>query len=264
MHGWMDVGASFQFMVDAGLADRTMTALDWRGFGLSSPTASDNYWFPDYVADLDFLLDALSPDQQVDLVGHSMGGNIAMLYAGVRPARVRRLVNLEGFGMKAVPPSEAPARYAQWIDELKAHERGDLGLRPYESLDAVAARLMKTNPRLPHAKALWLAQHWARQEPDGRWTLLGDPRHKLVNPQIYRVEEVLEVWKRIQAPMLSVRAGDDTLGRKVGAAYTYDQYLDRLKVLPAAPTHATVPDSGHMVHHDQPEVLARLIEQFLA
>jgi pimeloyl-ACP methyl ester carboxylesterase len=64
--------------------------------------------FADYLADLDQLLDHYAPGEAVDLVGHSMGGNVAMMYAGVRPARIRRLVNLEGFGMPATRPARRP------------------------------------------------------------------------------------------------------------------------------------------------------------
>ena len=95
VHGWMDVGASFQFLVDAlaeqGGAPRVVYAPDWRGFGLTAAGGGDSYWFPDYLADLDALLDALAPAGAVDLLGHSMGGNVVMVYAGLRPHRVRRL-----------------------------------------------------------------------------------------------------------------------------------------------------------------------------
>ena len=136
LHGWMDVAASYQFMVDAFsqafAAGRTIVAPDWRGFGLTrhqfAASAPDHYVFADYLADLDFLLDHFEPGQAVDLVGHSMGGNIAMLYAGVRPERIRKLVNLEGFGMPASRPSQAPGRYAKWMDELKSLQRGDITL----------------------------------------------------------------------------------------------------------------------------------------
>jgi pimeloyl-ACP methyl ester carboxylesterase len=114
LHGWMDVGASFQFVVDA-LAEaegfeRLVWAPDWRGFGRTETPPVDSYWFPDYLADLDALLDRLQPTGAVDLLGHSMGGNIAMTYAGVRAPRVRRLVNLEGFGMPETQPEQAPRR----------------------------------------------------------------------------------------------------------------------------------------------------------
>src|SRR5215212_5588096 len=83
VHGWMDVAASYQFVVDAFAQDRYVIAPDWRGYGLTEVPHADNYWFPDYLADLDFLLDRYAGENPVDLVGHSMGGNIAMLYAGV-------------------------------------------------------------------------------------------------------------------------------------------------------------------------------------
>ncbi|MCD6078136.1 MAG: hydrolase-like protein, partial [Ramlibacter sp.] len=107
VHGWMDVAASYQFVVDAFAQDRYVIAPDWRGYGLTKVPHTDNYWFPDYLADLDFLLDHYAADAQVDLVGHSMGGNIAVLYAGARPERIRKLVNLEGFGMPATRPAQA-------------------------------------------------------------------------------------------------------------------------------------------------------------
>src|SRR5580658_808948 len=96
LHGWLDCGETFQFLVDALERDWPLAALDWRGFGRSG-WAGDGYWFPDYLADLDGLLALLSPSRPARLVGHSMGGNVASLYAGVRPERVRSVVNLEGF-----------------------------------------------------------------------------------------------------------------------------------------------------------------------
>jgi pimeloyl-ACP methyl ester carboxylesterase len=111
VHGWMDVSASWQFMVDALKTDRWIIAPDWRGFGLtrSGDPAPDSYWFPDYLADLDALLDHFAGEQPVDLVGHSMGGNVAMMFAGGRPQRIRRLVNLEGFGLPATRPAQCCA-----------------------------------------------------------------------------------------------------------------------------------------------------------
>ena len=177
LHGWMDVSASYQFMVDALAQDHYVIAPDWRGYGLTGSAGVDSYWFPDYLADLDFLLDHYSATAPVNLVGHSMGGNVAMLYAGIRPERIRRLVNLEGFGMPATQPVQAPQRYARWMDELKSLHRGELALKPYANADGVARRLMRTNRRLAADKAAWLARHWGRPEADGQWRILGDAAH---------------------------------------------------------------------------------------
>ena len=262
VHGWMDVGASWQFVVDALQDDHYVIAPDWRGYGLTESPPTDNFWFPDYLADLDFLLDHYSPNVPVNLVGHSMGGNIAMMYGGSRPARIRRLVNLEGFGMAATRPSQAPGRYAVWMDELKAFHRGELELKRYDSADGVAQRLMKTNRRLGQDKADWLARHWANQECDGKWRILGDPAHKIVNSSLYRVDEALEIYKAISAPTLSVEASDNRLEQWWKGEYRLTEYRERLKSVPAV-VQALVTDAGHMLHHDQPEQVARLVENFL-
>jgi len=265
-HGWMDVAASWQFMVDAlseaFVQDRQIIAFDWRGFGLTETPATDSYWFPDYLGDLDALLEVISPDCPIDLVGHSMGGNVVMMYAGVRPTRIRKLVNLEGFGMAATRPAQAPTRLTQWLDELRQHHEGAIDLKTYPDVAAVAARLMKTNPRLPQDKAEWLAQHWARPDADGQWRILGDAAHKIVNPYLYRVEEALEIYKRISAPVLAVEAADDSLGSWWKGKYTLQEYHQRLQSVPHHQV-ACVEDAGHMLHHDQPQALAELLQAFL-
>lgn len=262
-HGWMDVAASFQFVVDALEHERFVLALDWRGFGLTEWPRGDCYWFPDYLGDLDALLGApelgLGPDARVDLLGHSMGANVAMLYAGVRPQRIRRLINLEGFGMPGHPPDAAPRRFAQWLDELREPAR----LRTYASIDAVAERLVANNPRLPAAKAMWLAQHWSRRRDDGSHEILGDPAHKRVNPILSRPDEVLACWRAIEAPVLWVEGDDSEVLRRWGARYTREEFEARLGVVARLERHVLSP-AGHMLHHDQPEALARVIEAFLS
>ncbi|MGE0497950.1 MAG: alpha/beta fold hydrolase [Ramlibacter sp.] len=263
VHGWMDVAASYQFVVDAFEAERWVIAPDWRGYGETQSPDADNYWFPDYLADLDFLIDHYSPDAAVDLVGHSMGGNVAMMYAGARPARIRRLVNLEGFGMPQTRPAQAPGRYAKWMDELKAFHRGELALKNYDSVDGVARRLMKTNPRLTQDKAQWLAGHWARPDAQGRWAILGDPAHKITNAQLSRVEEALALYQAITAPVLAVEASHNSLEQWWQGRFTLAEYHERLKAVPQVKV-AVIDDAAHMLHHDQPEQLAALIEDFLA
>jgi pimeloyl-ACP methyl ester carboxylesterase len=261
-HGWMDVAASFQFVVDQLPTDRYVFAFDWRGFGSSDSVAADTYWLPDYIGDLDAALDALffddAPDRPIDLLGHSLGGNAVMLYAGLRPERIRRLINLEGFGMPVTRPSQSPKRYVQWLDELKR----PVELRDYDSLDAVAQRLRKTNPLLPMNRAAWLAQHWSRQRDDGRFEILGDPVHKRMTPTLYQRDEVLECWKLITAPLMWVEGDQTDLSRWWGSRYTKAEFHERLGVVRNVEKHILSP-AGHMLHHDQPERLAQLLEEFL-
>jgi pimeloyl-ACP methyl ester carboxylesterase len=257
LHGWMDCSASFQFMVDKLRRGWTVYAPDWRGFGLSARSGADGYWFPDYLADLDRLLDRLSPDRPVDLVAHSMGGNVAMLYAGVRPERVRRLVNLEGMGLAAGRASAAPDRYRHWLDEIATEAPG--AVRTYPTIQAVAERLQRANPRLTTDRALFVAAHWTRQRPDGGFEMLGDPVHKRVNPVLYRLPEVLACWRKIRADVLWVMAAEQPAGRWYSSG---DELERRLRVIKSV-NRATVHEAGHMLHHDQPDVLADLVEEFL-
>ncbi|MBC7435756.1 MAG: alpha/beta hydrolase [Bdellovibrionales bacterium] len=262
VHGWMDVAASWQFVVDALAHGRHVIAPDWRGYGLTQAPPTDNYWFPDYLADLDFLLDHYTGTNAVDLVGHSMGGNIATLYAGVRPERVRRLVNLEGFGMARTEPAQAPGRYAKWMDELKTLHRGEMALKAYADSAGVARRLMKTNPRLTADKAAWLATQWARVNAQGQWEIMGDPAHKIINANLYQVEEALAIYARITAPALVVESSENDLDKWWGGKYTLAEYRERIKSIPDLRI-SIIQEAGHMLHHDQPEKLAAMIEAFL-
>ena len=262
LHGWMDVGASYQFLVDALFrregAAREVVAPDWRGFGRTSGPATDSYWFADYYADLDALLDQLSPEAPVDLCGHSMGGNVVMGYAGIRPNRIRRLINLEGFGMPQTRPSQAPTRLAQWLDELREPQT----FKDYDSLGSVAQRLQANNPRLSADKAAWLAPHWSRPSAQGRWEIQGDPAHKRVHPHLYRWEENEALWRRITAPLLCIQGDDDHIERWWKGRYTLAEFQQRLQAVGCV-QQQVLKDCGHMLHHDQPDALAGHLLDFL-
>ena len=262
LHGWMDVAASFQFVIDALQDDHWVIAPDWRGFGLTETPHTDNFWFPDYLADLDQLLDHYVGERPIHLLGHSMGGHVATMYAGIRPERIHKLINLEGFGMPATRPAQAPSRLAKWMDELKALQRDEMALKPYASLEAVAQRLIKTNPRLGSDKAHWLAQHWARANDQGEWRILGHAAHKVVNAQLFKTDETQAIYERITAPMLCVVASTDSMGQWWKDSYTLAEFMQRIAAVPNI-THAVIDNAGHMLHHDQPEQLAQFIEDFL-
>ncbi|MEY4284281.1 MAG: hypothetical protein RL111_956 [Pseudomonadota bacterium] len=262
LHGWMDVGASFQFMVDHLSQTHHLIAPDLRGFGLSQAQGVDHFVFPDYMADLDALLRHYQPEGQIDLLGHSMGGNVVMMFAGARPERVHRLINLEGFGMPRTTPSMAPGRYRQWLNELQAMDAGDMNFKTYPSLDAVAQRLQKTNPRLRLDHAQFLASHWAQPTADGQWALLGHPAHKVVNPSLYQVDEMISLYKAITAPTLCVLAQDNEMASWWKGRYDLAEFRERIGHVPQLQL-MELPECGHMMHHDQPQALAEAISHFL-
>ena len=254
LHGFQDTCDTFQFMVDHFDQDRPLMAIDWRGFGRSE-WPQDGYWFPDYLADLDALADQLSPDAPLRLIGHSMGGNIASLYAGIRPDRVQCVVNLEGFGLTRMKAPDAPKRYRRWLDELKAPAK----LKEYASLDQLASVIQFRYPRFPEAHVRFVAEAWSKPLADGRVQLLGDPRHRRVNPVLYRREEAEACWGAGRAPMLLLLGGESEHLSKLGP----DGDVAAIRAVMPVAELAYVPGAGHMMHIEKPELVAPLVEAFV-
>ncbi|MBE7522420.1 MAG: alpha/beta hydrolase [Burkholderiales bacterium] len=264
LHGWMDVGASFQFLVDAFARERHVIAPDLRGYG-GSDWQPQGYWFADYVADLDALVDEYAPGEPVDIAGHSLGGNVTMTYAGVRPARVRRAISLDGFGIPAGSDDDAPRKFEAWLDALRDPPR----FAPYADLGAVADRLQKNNPRLSRERAEFLARWWARVLPEGGAELTSDPRHKLPFPTVYRYGEMVAIWRRIAAPVLWVAGAESRIVRWLEPRPDGEVPGDGLDAVRRRMSEirdarlVVVPEAGHMLHHDQPEAVAEAVERFL-
>lgn len=254
LHGWGDTGACFQFVVDALHADYFVIAPDWRGFG-ETRYRCEAYWFPDYLADLHELLDIYSPGGAAALVGHSMGGNIAGLYAGIVPERVAAIVNIEGFGLADSDPNDAPAHYRRWIE--RGRHRPAFSI--YQSFDDLATRIQERSPGLDRCRARFVARQWAERAADGLIHLKADPAHKLPNAVQYRRAEARACWSRVTAPALLVS------GRDSEFLHTAGSWVDGSPEMlpPETARRAVIPEAGHMVHFDQPALLAAAIERFL-
>jgi pimeloyl-ACP methyl ester carboxylesterase len=255
LHGWGDCGASFQFFIDELARDWFVIAPDWRGFG-ETRLRSHGYWFPDYVADLDVLLSIYEPDRSVALLGHSMGANVAGLYAGIFPERVRGFVNVEGFGLVDSDPANAPDTYRRWIERARAMP----AYRSYGAYEELAERIRRRSPRLSVERALFVARQWAEEDDEGRIVLKADPAHKLPNAVQYRRAEAEACWDRVIAPVLLV-VGEDTEFK--AAMRDWIDPDEGRHPFRGAPT-VVVPEAGHMVHFERPDVLARSAEDFLS
>ncbi|MBI1731261.1 MAG: alpha/beta fold hydrolase [Gammaproteobacteria bacterium] len=252
LHGWMDTGMSFQFLADALAANWYLVAPDWRGFG-DTQWDPNGYWFPDYLADLDVVLAHFSPDTPARIVGHSMGGNVAFLYAGVRPERVSHVACLDVAGLPDAQPDAAPARYAHWLDQLRNPER----FSAMNTESAAHALVRRLASRLDQARTGFMAQQWVRRTANGNWRLPHDPRHKHVNPVLYRRDEARACWRGVKAHTLLVLARDGQLYRDWEPAVRED-LMDCIPQLRTA-----VLECGHMVHLEMPDELAGLLGSFL-
>jgi len=252
LHGFLDSGATWQFLADHLPDSWTLVAPDWRGFG-DTEWAPGGYWFPDYFADLDVLLDLLVPQSRARVIGHSMGANIAKMYGGIRPQRLQWLVNLEGLGLVATRPEEAPKRYAHWLDEL----RDPFNPGRYASSAQLASILRLRNPRLTEDVSEFIAKAWSRPA-DNEVVLRFDPRHRHVNPILYRREEAQACWAGLEIPMLLV-TGELSDHRARHGAYVTDE---QLHVIFKHVRIETIPGTGHMMHHEDPQSVAKHIVEF--
>lgn len=251
LHGWGDTGSTFQFVVDALGENWRVLAPDWRGFGRSSCNCS-SYWFPDYLADLHQLLDIFSPADPVRLIGHSMGGNVASLYAGTFPERIAAFINIEGFGLADSNPADAPQRYRAWIEGAI----GGPGFSNYPDIGALARRIRKRHPGMSQQACAFVAREWAVEGADGVTRLRADPLHKLPNPILYRRAEALACSREVTAETLLIIGSNSSIAKEAGALpAAVDLYPNGRRVL--------IDGAGHMLHFEAPHALARAIEDFL-
>lgn len=253
LHGWGDTGRSFQFLADELGDDWHVVAPDWRGFGDSGQSRGP-YWFPDYLADLHALLNRYAPGAPADILGHSMGGNVAGLYAGVFPERVRAFVNVEGFGLLDADPADAPDRYRDWIERESAGPE----FSTYPDYEALAAKIRRRSPRMSLPAARFVARAWGR-EAGGRVELKADPAHRLPNAVLYRRAEAEACWRRVTAPVLMLGGGASSLRDR---GHAHDGPFDFALPFPTA-VERTIEAAGHMLHFEAPGELARACEDFL-
>lgn len=254
LHGLLDSGMSFQFVADAMRDEWYVIAPDWRGFG-ESEWSKAGYWFPDYLADLDALLDYYCQDTAVRLVGHSMGGNIACLYAGSRPQRVSHLVSLDVFGLRETDPADAPARYGTWLEQQKQSPAFSV----YTSLDQLVVHIKKLAPGISEEKARFIALCWSRPLDEGGFTVKADPAHKRINPVLYRRQEARSCWRKIKARTFFL-FGEDSRFCK---SYYEGGYQAECQECFSNLSEEKLPGAGHMLHLQQPEKLAEILQRYL-
>ncbi len=252
-HGWLDTSATF---ADVGetLAQRFHVVVpDQRGYGYSEWPA-DGYWFQDYLADLDALLDHLAPTAPIALVGHSMGGQICSLYAGLRPERIAKLAVIDSLFLPDTPTAMATKYTRRWLDQVKAPP----GEKTYASFQELAIRVQKQQPQLSAERALFVAHGWGAAGADGRIRLLADPKHRRDMPMLYRNAESAQIWQQVSAPTLFIDAGASNFAQAISAEEKASRracFKHHQAVL--------IADAGHMVHFDAPQALAAALLAFL-
>lgn len=258
LHGWLDTGAGFQWLAE-GLQDKYyLIAPDLRGFGTSGHVANPlGYFFMEYVADLHALADHFCREGSFILLGHSLGGAVASIYAGSFPHRVSHFINLEGFGFPRHDFESSPHRVEKWLTGLQ-----EKPFPVHSSFQSFANRLQERNKRLTPERALFLAKHLG-EEVEGGVRMAADPKHMWPEPYPFPVEAFYFFWKNISAPSLLVM-GEESEWIKYFPPGTYEKELARRQQhFPSGSKLVSLPDCGHMLHQDQPEALTAEIRKFL-
>jgi pimeloyl-ACP methyl ester carboxylesterase len=260
VHGFMDAAGTWDRVAPALAAGgRRVVALDMRGFGEGARAPRGAYYhFADYVFDLADVIDALSPNEPVELVGHSMGGTVVTLFAGTYPERVSRLANLEGLGPPDTPPEIGADRMRHWIDQVRrvrAKEGDGRAAVPTFTREEALRRLAGNHPSVPQDVLAHRLTHLVRDEGDGRVSWLVDPLHRTTSPVPFFAALWMAFAKKITCPVLFVHGGPNGF-------HPPDEEA-RLACF-AQLTRAEIPDAGHMMHWTRPTEVAHLLTNFLA
>ncbi len=254
LHGMGDASATWEPVAKILAEKHRVLCPDWRGLG-HSEWPQDGYWFPDYVADLAELMDHYAPQTAIPVIGHSMGAQVASLYAGVRPARVSKLALLDGLFLPDMDAAQAAKRMSKWLDQL-----GTLPLvKTYDSFEQLAQRVQKRHPQLNGEKALFIARCWGAEDGHGRIRLLADPKHVLSGPGLYRAAESIAVWSQITAPTLFLDGGKSLFAQAIPASEK-----QRRRACFRDHRGDAIAEAGHMLHFDAAEETGQRIASFLA
>lgn len=258
LHGFLDVGRSFEDA--AGLARDACRplCLDWRGHGASGRASPDAaYHQLDHLKDLAALLAELeqSRERPAALVAHSMGGTIGLMLAGALPQSVDRLLLLDNLGGYAADAAEQVDTLGEVLRSTLAPKRP---FRSFASREAALPVFRANNPGLSEGGARRMARHFLQPQPDGSFAPDADPRLRGPNPYRFPEAHWRELCTRVTARVSVLAPAHGYL-----ASPDYAEQRARFAALPHA-TWTDVPGAGHHVHVDAPEAVADALRALLA
>jgi pimeloyl-ACP methyl ester carboxylesterase len=257
LHGGQDHCRNWDWVAQRLRHDWHIIAPDLRGHGDSQWSATGSYTMAGYIYDLAQLIDQqkLTP---VTIVGHSLGGNIALRYTGIYPEKVKALVSIEGLGPSPKALAERAKqtivdRMRKWID-LQRNLAGRLPRR-YASIEEAFRRMQEANKRLSPEQARHLTQHGVNQNEDGTFSWKFDNYVRVWAPYDMQVEELQQLWSRITCPTLLVYGKESWASNPQGDGRA--RYFQNARVV-------SVEGAGHWVHHDRLDTFIEILREFLA
>ncbi len=256
VHGGRDHCRNWDWVAARLAADYHVMAPDLRGHGDSAWAEAGGYGMLGFIYDLAQLVHQQTTGP-INLIGHSLGGNVALRFAGLYPERVRRLVCIEGLGPSPKLEGELAARgigerLRGWVDEQR--QLAARQPRRYASFADALARMRAENAHLSEAQAEHLTRHGVRQNEDGTYSWKFDPYVRSWAPVDIARDDIRQLWAAVTCPTLLV------YGRQSWAS---DPEADGRAAHFGNARVAMVENAGHWVHHDQLDVFMGLVEPFL-
>jgi pimeloyl-ACP methyl ester carboxylesterase len=254
LHGGRDHARNWDWVAQELRHEHHVIAPDLRGHGDSQWAVGGSYAMVDYVLDVAQLLNAVQ-FFPVTIIGHSLGGAIALQYSGIYPERVQKVVAIEGLGP---PPfmlrDRAPhGRMAEWVMEMQTLAQRHP--RRYKSLDEAVARMRDANPHLTPEQARHLTVHGSYRDEDGTYLWKFDNYVRAASPYLFNMQEAREIWSQITCPVLLVRGTE---------SWASDPEQDGRATAFRNRKVINIERAGHWVHHDQLDRFLDVVRQFLS
>lgn len=251
VHGGRDHCRNWDAVADVLKERYTIYAPDLRGHGDSAWALGSMYSLPEFVLDVATLIHGLT-DDPLTLIGHSLGGAIALQYAGTYPERVKKVVAVEGLGPPPMEEPPAHVRMREWIDHMHEMERRQP--RRYASVEEATKRMMEANPHLTPEMAHHLTLYGTSKNDDETLSWKFDNYVRIRSPYAFNLQDAQEIWGRITAPVLLIKGTESWAPdpEKSGRAATIQDYESVI-----------IDKAGHWVHHDKLDRFLEVVTEFL-
>jgi pimeloyl-ACP methyl ester carboxylesterase len=250
IHGGEDHCRNWDF-VAARLIDRyDLYAPDLRGHGDSGWAIGGMYSLPEFVYDVSVLAGALR--RPFPVIGHSLGGAIALQYAGTFPDAVSKVVAIEGWGPPQIDMQPAHKRMQHWIDHM--HEMERRRPRRYVTREEATKRMTEANPHLTPEMARHLTLYGTRMNEDNTYSWKFDNYVRIRSPYQFNLDDAKDIWSQITSPVLLIKGAE---------SWAADPEKDGRTTVIQDRKSVTISKAGHWVHHDQLDRVAEEITDFL-
>ena len=255
LHGWMDNSASFESVISKLKKNWFCIAPDLRGFG-KSKSKQVHFWFPEYLYDLDNVVKSYNK-KKINLIGHSMGANIAGLYAGINPNIINKLILIEGFGMPDRSKEDACTHYKKWLTQMN----NGIQIRDFKNMESVKQNILKRAPNISQINLDKYAKKWVSyNKKTKRYEILASKYHKVINPVTYKLKDAIDCWEKIKSPCLWVYNENFI---KNSFFSKNKKMFNQYKKFFNSPKEVIIKNSNHMIQLEQPDLLSNEIKKFL-